>query len=187
MRTLTFGLLISSLVWTSCGDANDRDDELPASASSASRLIPQVMPPLDIKKPPEDAEKTSSGLAYKKLTASNRGALAQRGDTVLVHYTGWRQRTGETFFTTRGISQPMALDVAHASPGFSEGLQLLHKGEKAVLWVPPNEATPEPLVYEIEVIEVVSPPKVAKQAAKEESSQTDAVVSARSGAAPSSK
>jgi hypothetical protein len=175
MRTLTFGLLFSSLVWTACGDADDRDDEQPANASSASRLIPQVMPPLDIKTSPDDAEKTSSGLAYKKLTASNRGALAQRGDTVLVHYTGWRQRTGETFFTTKGINQPMSLDVAHSSPGFSEALQLLHKGEKAVLWVPPNEATPEPLVYEIEVIDVVSPPKVVKQTPQGEGSQTKAV------------
>jgi hypothetical protein len=163
MRTLTFGLLFSSLVWTACGDSNDRDDEQPAAASPASQLIPQVMPPLDISKPPDDAEKTSSGLAYKKLTASNSGAPAQRGDTVLVHYTGWRQRTGQTFFTTKGISQPMALDVAHASPGFSEALQLLRKGEKAVLWVPPNEATPEALIYEVEVIDVVSPPQVAKR------------------------
>jgi hypothetical protein len=40
----------------------------------------------------------------------------------------------------------MALDVAHAAPGFSEALQLLRKGEKAMLWVPPGQGTGETLV-----------------------------------------
>jgi hypothetical protein len=131
-----------------------------------SRLVPQVTPPIDITAPPEDAERTASGLAVKKLTTRDGGAQARRGDTVMVHYTGWRQRTGETFFTTKGIGQPLSLDVEHAAPAFSEALQLLHKGEKAVLWVPPSESAPEALVYEIEVTEVVSPPQVAKRAAE---------------------
>jgi hypothetical protein len=79
IRTLTLRLLISSVVWIALAcqaDSNDHDDERPASARPASRLIPQVMPALDIKKPPEDAEKTSFGLAYKKFSASNRGAPA---------------------------------------------------------------------------------------------------------------
>jgi FKBP-type peptidyl-prolyl cis-trans isomerase len=84
---------------------------------------------------------------------------------VLVHYTGWRQRTGETFFTTKGTSQPMALDVAHAAPGFGEALQLLRKGERAVLWVPPAQGTDqgtETLVYEVEVVDIVAAPKIAR-------------------------
>ena len=166
MRTLTLGLLISSLVWTASACQGDRDDPEPASgsASPASRLIPQMMPPLDLKAPPDDASKTASGLAYKKLSERTSGAQPQRSDTVLVHYTGWRQRTGETFFTTKGINQPMTLDVAHAAPGFGEALQLLRKGEKAVLWVPPGQGTGETLVYEIEVVDIVSPPKVGAMA-----------------------
>ena len=164
MRTWIVGLLISSAAWAAAGcqgDSNDRGDEEPTRASPVSKLIPQVMPPLDIKKPPDDATKTSSGVALKKLTARDAGALARRGDTVMVHYTGWRQRTGETFFTTKGVSQPLTLDVEHVAPGFSEALQQLHKGERAVFWVPANESTPEPLVYEVEVIDVVPPAKAA--------------------------
>jgi hypothetical protein len=142
------------------GNSNERDDEEPARTSPVSRLIPQVAPSIDIKVPPEDATKTSSGLAVKKLTAQDAGAQARRGDAVLVHYTGWRQRTGETFFTTKGVGQPLTLDVEHAAPAFSEALQLLRKGEKAVLWVPPSDSTPETLVYEVEVVDVVPPPKV---------------------------
>jgi hypothetical protein len=162
MRTFTLGLLISSLVGAAAacqGDSSDRDDdEESARTSPLSRLIPQVKPPIDIKTPPEDATKTSSGLAVKKLTAREAGAQARRGDSVMVHYTGWRQRTGETFFTTKGSSQPLTLDVEHSAPAFSEALQLLHKGEKAVLWVPASDSTAEPLVYEIELIEVMAPP-----------------------------
>jgi hypothetical protein len=169
MRTFTRGLLISSLVGAAVacrGDTNDRDDEEPAHASPLSGLIPQVAPPIDIKVPPEDAAKTASGLAVKKLTTREGGAQARRGDRVMVHYTGWRQRTGETFFTTKGLDQPLALDVEHAAPAFSETLQLLHKGEKAVLWVPPSESTPEALVYEVEVVDVISPPQLARRPAE---------------------
>jgi hypothetical protein len=169
MRTFTLGLLISALAMTAAGcqgDPDDREDEQPASASPVSRLVPQVMPPIDIKAPPDDAARTTSGLAMKKLATRDGGAQARRGDTVMVHYTGWRQRTGETFFTTKGTGQPLSLDVEHAAPAFSETLQLLRKGERAVLWVPPSESTPEALVYEVEVVDVISPPQVAKRPAE---------------------
>ena len=50
--------------------------------------------------------------------------------------------------------------VEHAAPAFREALQLLHKGEKAVLWVPPSDSTQETLVYEVELVDVVPPPVV---------------------------
>ena len=156
MRTLTLGLLVLSLVWAASACQDDRDEQEQASASPASRLIPQMLPPVDLKAPPDDASKTASGLAYKKLTSRDAGAPPQRSDTVLVHYTGWRQRTGETFFTTKVINQPMALDVGHAAPGFGEALQLLRKGETAMLWVPPGVGTGETLVYEIEIVDIVA-------------------------------
>jgi hypothetical protein len=192
MRTFTLGLLIPSLVWTASGchdDSSDDDDKEAAHASPGLRLVPQIKPTIDIKAPPGDATKTASGLAVKKLTARDSGVQARRGDTVMVRYTGWRQRTGETFFTTKGIGQPLSLDVGHAAPAFREALQL-HKGEKAVLWVPPSESAPEALVYEVEVTDVVSPPQVAKQAMGGEGGQGTKpstgsnVISARSDAAP---
>jgi hypothetical protein len=177
MRTLTLVLLVSSLVSTASACQGDRDDEEPASASPASRLIRQIAPPLDLKAPPGDSTKTASGLAVKKLTERAAGAQPQRSDTVLVHYTGWRQRTGETFFTTKGVSQPMALDVAHAAPGFSEAVQMLRKGEKAVVWVPPGEGTSETLVYEVEVVDIVSPPKVAEPTSQAQKRPPDGAAS----------
>jgi FKBP-type peptidyl-prolyl cis-trans isomerase len=42
----------------------------------------------------------------RAMVARQASAQVKASDTVLVHYTGLRQRTGETFFTTRarGVS-----------------------------------------------------------------------------------
>ena len=162
MRTLIIGLLLSSWMVSASACHSDQDDDAPAP-SSARRLIEQIPPPLDLKAPPAEATKTASGLVFTKLAVRETGAQPRLGDTALVHYTGWRQRTGDTFFTTRGRRQPIALDVARAAPGFREALPLLHKGEKAVLWIPPGEGVAETLVYEVEVVDIISPPVVAKQ------------------------
>jgi hypothetical protein len=166
MRTLTIGLWLSSLI-VAASACSGEPDEPPASPSAAKRLIEQVPPPLDLKAPPDDATKTGSGLVYKKLAANDTGAQPRGSDTALVRYTGWRQRTGDTFFTTKSAAQPMAIDVAHAAPGFREALQLLRKGERAVVWVPPSQGqgTDETLVYEVEVIDIVPPPAAASRAA----------------------
>jgi hypothetical protein len=154
--------LFSAAVLGSVACHDDKDTE-PTNHPRAG--VEQIAPPLDLKTPPDDATKTASGLTYKTLVANSRGAQPTRSDTAIIQYTGWRQKTGETFFTTRGRGQPISLDLAHAAPGFAEALPLLHEGEKAVLWVPPGHGTPEAVVYEVEVISVVKPPAVAKRAA----------------------
>lgn len=139
------------------------------SAVPARQGVEQRDPPVDLKNPPIDSVKTTSGLIYKKLRAIAGGQAAARNDTVLIHYTGWRQTTGETFFSNRERDQPMPLPLANTAPGFTEAMQLLKKGEKAVLWLPPSigykgtpppGATPETLVYEVEVVDIVPAPAV---------------------------
>ena len=139
---------------------SDEEGDTPAPRAM-QRLIPQVAPPLDLEKPPAEAIKTASGLVYKKLGERDAGARPARSDKVLVHYTGWRQGTGDTFFTTKGRGQPIALDVAHAAPSFREVLPLLGKGERAMFWVPPGPGTAGTLVYEVEVVDFVTPPRGA--------------------------
>jgi FKBP-type peptidyl-prolyl cis-trans isomerase len=127
----------------------------------------QVQPPMDLKTPPADATKTASGLIYKKLVVNETGTAAKQNDTVLINYTGWRQNTGETFFTNKGRGQPMPLNLATTAPGFTEAMQLIKKGEKGVLWVPPSigyKGTPQPnaetLVYEVEVVDIQAAPEI---------------------------
>jgi len=167
MRTQTIWVLFSSLVLAASACNDDANDD-PANGESAKPaavrpVVEQVEPPIDLKEPPKDATETASGLKYKKLVASKSGEMAKRSDTVMVRYTGWRQRTGETFFTTNRGGEAMGIDVAYASPVFGEALQQLRKGEKAVLWVPPGQGSPETLVYEVEVVDIKSSTAVASK------------------------
>ena len=180
MRTRTIGVLFSSLVLAaSCND--DADDE-PTQPAAVKPLIQQVPPPLDLKEPPKDATRTASGLVYTKLVARNDGEPAKRNDTVMVRYTGWRQSTGETFFTMNGGGEALGIDVAYAAPKFGEALQQLRKGEKAVLWMPPGEGMPETVVYEVEVVDIKSPTATASRATIEGARADDKRVDAVTGA-----
>jgi len=172
-------LLAASLCWFGCQKA-ERSHETGAGSASAAAAVAahhastptrprteQIKPPVDLQHPPADAVKTASGLVYKKLVENASGPVPQRNDTVMINYTGWRQSTGETFYTNRARNKPMPLNLATTAPGFTEAMQLLHKGERAVLWVPPSigykgqpQGTPETLVYEVEVVDIESAPAV---------------------------
>jgi len=172
-------LLLSSLLCGSAAclgsyeDASSKPPEAPVKLPDVEpRRVTQVAPPLDLRTPPADAVKTGSGLVYKKLVTNAAGPQPGHSDTAVVHYTGWSQRTGTTFFTTKGRERPIGLDLAHAAPGFAEALQLLHKGEKVVLWMPPSQGVADTLVYEVEVVDIVTPPAIAKRSPNAETSKS---------------
>ena len=150
-------LFLSGVTVVACnGDDDGRSGAAGAPAARAARpAVIQVSPSIDLAAPPPDAVKTSSGLAYKTLVPSAAGEQPGRTATALIQYTGWRQRTGTTFFTTRGRGQPMAVAVGQAAPGLADVLPAMHKGEKVVVWVPPSASSPEPVVYEIELVDIV--------------------------------
>lgn len=169
-------LLISSLAVLACQRTEDKKQVITSTTGSGSAVATptrakseQITPPLDLNTPPLDAVKTGSGLIYKKLVVNEPGTSAARNDTVMINYTGWRQATGETFFTNKSRNQPMPLALANTAPGFTEAMQLLKKGEKAMLWLPPSigykgtpppGSTPETLVYEVEVVDIIAAPAV---------------------------
>jgi FKBP-type peptidyl-prolyl cis-trans isomerase len=176
-------VLFSVVVFASCQKAEEKkpakvDLVRPSNGSAAAIVRPrpdQVTPPVDLKNPPADAVKTASGLIYKKLQTNEAGTAAKRNDTVMINYTGWKQSTGETFFSNKTRGQPMPLNLATTAPGFTEAMQLLHKGERACLWVPPaigykgqtpQGTTPETLVYEVEVVDIVPAPAIPPDVAK---------------------
>jgi FKBP-type peptidyl-prolyl cis-trans isomerase len=173
-----------------CQKAENHDDQKVVDTSKgtgpaalAKPHTEQVPPPFDLKTPPADAAKTASGLVYKKEVTNDAGAAPTRNDTVMINYTGWRPSTGETFYTNRARGQPMPLNLSTTAPGFTEGLQLLKKGEKAVFWIPPSigykgsaQGTPETLVYEFELVDIQAappaPPDVAKPPANAEATKS---------------
>ena len=80
-------------------------------------------------------EPTESGLYYVVTEAGN-GEKPEAGKPVTLHYTG-KLLNGTVFDSSVG-GEPISLPigVGHFIPGWDEGVQMMSKGEKAVLYVP---------------------------------------------------
>ncbi len=107
-------------------------------------------------------EPTQTGLYYQKIKDGN-GEKPQVGSKVKVHYTG--KLLDGTLFDTSDGGEPLSitLGVGNVILGWDEGLQLMSKGEKGVLYIPyylaygntgygpiPPFAT---LIFEVEMID----------------------------------
>jgi FKBP-type peptidyl-prolyl cis-trans isomerase len=114
------------------------------------------------------AKKTDSGLVYLSTTEGS-GASPKATDRVKVHYKGML-RDGSEFDSSIGRGQPAVFNLNRVVPCWTEGLQLMKVGGKAKLTCPAELAYGErgvpgrippgaPLVFEVELIEIV--PEVA--------------------------
>ena len=100
----------------------------------------QNMPaPPDVAAPPSDAEKSSSGLASKVLTAGTGTTHPRASDSVTVHYTGWTT-DGTMFDSSVSRGEPSTFPLNGVIRGWTEGLQLMVVGEKRRFWIPENLA-----------------------------------------------
>ncbi len=105
-------------------------------------------------------QKTESGLLYKVIEAGDMTVkAADKRDVVKVHYTG-RTRTGRVFDATHfadrpedqqemlkqqfpdtyNEDKPAEFPLNGVIPGWAEGLQLVGKGGKIMLWIPASLA-----------------------------------------------
>jgi peptidylprolyl isomerase len=91
--------------------------------------------PADVKAPPADAKRTSSGLAYKVLTPGTGTRHPTKVDEVTVHYTGWTT-DGKMFDSSVVRGQPSTFPLDHVIPGWTEGVQLMVEGETMRFWIP---------------------------------------------------
>jgi FKBP-type peptidyl-prolyl cis-trans isomerase len=121
--------------------------------------------PPDVAAPPADAQKTESGLAYKVLTPGTGDTKPHKWDRVHVHYTGWTT-DGKMFDSSVTRGRPSTFPVDRVVPGWTEGLQLMTKGEKTRFWVPePLAYAGAPgkpagmLVFDVELIEIEVQPE----------------------------
>jgi len=118
-----------------------------------------VAPP-DVKAPPQDAHKTSSGLAYKVLQAGT-GVLKPHPESVVrVHYSGWTT-DGKMFDSSVMRGEPAEFALNEVIPGWTEGVQLMVVGEKRRFWIPESLAykgeSGKPagtLVFDVELLEI---------------------------------
>ena len=111
---------------------------------------------------------TASGLQYK-IVKKAEGAQPKPTDVVTVHYTG-KLTNGTTFDSSVDRGSPIDLPVSGVIPGWVEGLQLMHVGEKVELYIPSDLAygaqSPSPaipansvLVFDLELLAIKDPAK----------------------------
>ncbi len=100
---------------------------------------PTVKVPEDVAAPPEDAKRTASGLAYKVLKKGAGEGNPGPTSVVRVHYSGWTT-DGELFDSSVLRGQPATFPLNRVIPGWTEGLQLMTRGEKTRFWIPANLA-----------------------------------------------
>jgi peptidylprolyl isomerase len=86
----------------------------------------------------KDAVTTASGLKYIEIKEGD-GATPQRGQTVIVHYTGTLE-DGTKFDSSRDRNQPFSfkLGVGQVIKGWDEGLSTMKVGGRRQLIIPPE-------------------------------------------------
>lgn len=87
-----------------------------------------------------DYKTTDSGLVYI-IQEQGTGEFPQKGDVVLVHYTGYHMND-KKFDSSydRGYPFSFALGQGSVIDGWDEGIALLKKGGKATLFIPSHLA-----------------------------------------------
>ena len=82
------------------------------------------------------ATPTASGLYYV-MTAEGNGEMPKKGDNVKVHYTG-KLLDGKVFDSSieRGEPIEVPIGMGYVIPGWDEGIMMMSKGEKGVLYIP---------------------------------------------------
>jgi FKBP-type peptidyl-prolyl cis-trans isomerase len=135
---------------------------------------PGIPAPEDVAAPPKDAPKTASGLVTKVLTPGKDKVHPTDNDQVKVHYTGWT-KDGKMFDSSVQRGEPTQFGVTQVIPGWTEALKLMVVGEKRRLWIPgklaygdtPRMGAPAgDLTFDVELLEILAPPKTPEDVAK---------------------
>lgn len=123
------------------------------------RLRKAPPPPSDVAKPPKDAEKTASGLAYRVLKAGTGKEHPAADGSASVRYSGWTTK-GRFFDGTDG-DESRTVNMGSVIAGWTEGLQLMVVGQKSRFWIPEklayNGMPKKPkgmLVFDVELVEI---------------------------------
>lgn len=117
--------------------------------------------PEDVAGPPEDAERTESGLASKVLQPGTGDTHPTAQSVVQVHYSGWTT-DGEMFDSSVTRGQPATFPLSGVIAGWTEGVQLMVVGERRRFWIPEElayqgrpGAPAGMLVFDVELLEIM--------------------------------
>jgi FKBP-type peptidyl-prolyl cis-trans isomerase len=118
---------------------------------------------LEENKTKEGVKTTASGLQYKVIT-SGKGKMPTAESNVTVHYTG-KLIDGTVFDSSVERGSPATFGVSQVIGGWTEAMQLMHEGDKWLLYIPSELAYGErgaggqippysALIFEVELIKV---------------------------------
>ncbi len=107
---------------------------------------------------------TATGLQYEVVTRSDSDVSPKATDKVTVHYSG-SLINGKEFDSSYKRGEPASFPLNGVIPGWTEGLQLMHVGDKYRLYIPYELAYGErgagevippfsTLVFEVELISI---------------------------------
>jgi peptidylprolyl isomerase len=143
--------------------------------------------PKDLLTPPSDAVVAASGLKSRVLEAGKGTKKPGKEDVVQVNYTGW-DKTGKMFDSSVVRGTPATFPLNRVIPGWTEGVALMVEGEKRRLWIPAAMAYGEKpqrpgapsgdLVFDVELLKIMDPPKEVKTPADVAAAPADAKATA---------
>ena len=121
MRTVMAGAIVVGLA--ACGGSGMAD---------SNGLAPELGVDLSA------MERTESGL-YLETVEPGDGPTVRRGQTVVVHYTGWLA-DGTQFDSSRDRGQPLTIPIGlgQVIPGWDQGIVGMRVGETRRLVIPPE-------------------------------------------------
>jgi FKBP-type peptidyl-prolyl cis-trans isomerase FkpA len=108
-------------------------------------------------------------------TVEGKGKVVEKGNRVLMHYTGWLKKDGKKFDSSmdHGKPLPVTLGAGNVIKGWDEGVPGMKEGGKRKLLIPPELAygakgvknsegviviPPDAeLVFEVEVVSIIPP------------------------------
>lgn len=146
----------------------------PTASAPARPEQPQIPAPADVAAPPANAQKTASGLASVVLAKGTGTEKPGPTDKVTVHYTGW-EKNGKMFDSSVNSGRPATFPLNRVIKGWTEGLQLMTKGEKRRFWIPAELAYGDKprrpgapsgqLTFDVELLDIAAAPKVPEDVA----------------------
>ncbi|HPE30677.1 MAG TPA: FKBP-type peptidyl-prolyl cis-trans isomerase [Parvularculaceae bacterium] len=138
---------------------------------------------------------TASGLEYEVLSQGPDGGVSPKEtDLVEVHYVG-TLIDGVEFDSSRARGAAARFPLNQVIPGWTEGVQLMHEGDRYRFYLPPELAygatgTPggpigpnQALIFDVELLKVISPERNAAASKKflEDNAKKQGVKTTESG------
>ena len=131
MMTLRFLVAATTLCLLGCNHSTKTNDDSNSGANAPdAAAAPATSNEMKI---------TASGLKYQVLKHGSGTKSPKATDTVKVHYHG-TLLNGTVFDSSVQRGEPISFPLNGVIPGWTEGLQLMHIGDKFKFEIPPNLA-----------------------------------------------